>query len=460
MNGTAYAFRVTALISAGPGAASASASATPFGIPSAPQTVTAASSDSQVTLTWAAPTSNGGSTLTGYVVQISTDGGATFSDAVTTTSTSTTIGSLTNGTSYVFRVLATNAAGQGIASATASGTPFTSPGAPTSPQAVGGTNEVVLSWTAPSSTGGSALIGYRIERSSNAGTSWTTVVSNTGSTSTAFTAGNLSAGVVYTFRVAAVTNGGFGAYSVNFTGSAVGLATAPGSLVALAGTSQVSLSWTAPTSTGGSTVATYVVEKSADGGVTWSTVTTVATGTSYVVTGLTNATTYSFRVSAVNASGAGISSAPATATPFTTPGTPTGLSVVSATSQAVLVWSTPSSDGGTSITGYKVEQSTDGGATWSSLVANTGSASTVYVVSGLTNGSAYRFRVSAVNAAGVGSASTYASATPSGTATAPRSLTATASDGQVALAWVAPSSTGGNAVTGYFVEVSSNGGAS
>jgi titin len=457
-NGTAYSFRVTALISAGPGAVSTSVSATPFGVPSAPQNISVNSGDSQVTLSWNAPVSNGGSALTGYIIQLSTDGGATFVDAVTTTNRSETIGSLTNGSSYVFRIVAVNAAGNGIVSGTVSGTPFTSPGAPTAPQAIGGTNEVVLSWTAPSSTGGSALIGYRIERSSNGGSSWTTVASNTGSTATAFTVGNLSAGVVYTFRIAAVTNGGYGAYSANFTGSAVGLATAPGSLTANAGTGQVTLSWTAPTSTGGSSVSTYVVEKSADGGVTWSTVTTAATGTSHVVTGLTNATTYSFRVSAINASGAGISSAPATATPFTTPGAPTGLSVISATSQAVLVWTTPSSDGGTSITGYKLEQSTDGGTTWSSLVANTGSASTVFVVSGLTNGDAYRFRVSAINSAGVGTASTDASATPSGTATAPRSLTATASDGQVALAWVAPSSTGGNAVSGYFLEVSSNGG--
>jgi titin len=457
-NGTLYAFRVTALISAGPGIASASTSATPFGIPSAPQGVTAVSSDSQVAVSWTAPLSNGGSALTGYVVQISTDGGATFVDAATTTGTSSVIGSLTNGTSYVFRVVAKNAAGNGIVSATASGTPFTSPAAPTSPQAIGGTNEVVLSWTAPTSTGGGILIGYRIERSSNGGTSWTTVVSNTGSTATAFTVGNLSAGALYTFRIAAVTNGGFGAYSVNVTGAAVGLATAPGSLTANAGTGQVTLAWTAPTSTGGSTVSTYAVEKSADGGVTWSTVTTAATGTSYVVTGLTNATTYSFRVSAVNASGAGISSAPATATPFTTPGAPTGLSVVSATSQAVLVWTMPTSDGGTSITGYKVEQSTDNGATWSTLAANTGSASTVYVVSGLTNGNAYRFRVSAVNTAGTGAVSSDAAVTPSGTATAPRSLTATAADGQVALSWVAPASTGGNAVMGYFIEVSSNGG--
>jgi titin len=459
-NGTEYRFRVTALISAGAGTVSSVVNATPFGVPSIPTGLTATAGDTQVTLAWSAPVSDGGRAITAYVIEKSVDGGATFvtDRTVAATSLTSVITGLTNGTAYVFRVLATNLAGNSGPSTTAASIPFTAPSAPLNLQATSGTNEVTLAWNAPSSTGGANLIGYRIERSTNGGTSWTTVVANTGTTATAFTVGNLTAGAPQTFRVAAVTTGGYGAYSVNVSATAAGLAIAPSGLTATAGNTQVSLSWTAPTSTGGSSISAYVVERSADGGATWSTVSSSVATTTYVVTGLTNAVSYSFRVSAVNASGAGIASLPATAVPFGVPGQPTSLQTIASNSQVVLLWTAPVSDGGSSITGYRIESSANGGTSWTDVAVDTGSASTVYVATGLTNGTPYTFRVSARNTSGVGSASATSSATPAGTPTAPRSVAATSGASQVQLSWVAPLSNGGNAVTGYRIESSADGG--
>ena len=75
-------------------------------------------------------------------------------------------------------------------------------------------------------------------------------------------------------------------------------------------------------------------------------------------------------------------------------------------------------NGGSAITDYVVEYSSNGGTSWSTFADGT-STVTSATVTGLTNGTAYTFRVSAVNAAGTGAASATASATPSAVVSAP-----------------------------------------
>ena len=82
---------------------------------------------------------------------------------------------------------------------------------------------------------------------------------------------------------------------------------------------------------------------------------------------------------------------------------PTGL-VVTARGDNTrdLAWNRPSSDGGSQITGYRIEVSTDGGASWSVLVGNTGTSTTTYSHTGLAPDTTYHYRVSAINAFGRG----------------------------------------------------------
>lgn len=94
----------------------------------------------------------------------------------------------------------------------------------------------------------------------------------------------------------------------------------------------------------------------------------------------------------------------------TAPAAPTGVAATSANGSVALSW-TSGSNGGTSITDYLIEYSTDG-STWLTFSDGT-SSSTSATVSGLTNGTAYSFRVSAINSVNTGSASSVVSATPS-----------------------------------------------
>lgn len=94
------------------------------------------------------------------------------------------------------------------------------------------------------------------------------------------------------------------------------------------------------------------------------------------------------------------------------PQPPTNLSADTASSSQInLSWSAPTNNGGSAITGYKIERSTDSGSMWSTLVANTASTSTTFADTGLTANTSYTYRVSAINNIGTSNPSNTASAT-------------------------------------------------
>ena len=120
---------------------------------------------------WTAPADDGGSGITGYTVQVlnntETQVGALRTAGAAATSLAVT--GLTNGTAYHFKVAATNSAGTGAYSAssnTVTPAATTAPSAPIigtpSQGAVGGALTAIARWTPPTSTGGSAITGYRV----------------------------------------------------------------------------------------------------------------------------------------------------------------------------------------------------------------------------------------------------------------------------------------------------------
>ena len=96
----------------------------------------------------------------------------------------------------------------------------------------------------------------------------------------------------------------------------------------------------------------------------------------------------------------------------TAPGAPTDLSATARGSTKInLSWTAPDSTGGSDITGYKIESSSDAGSNWSDLVADTGNTNTAYQHTGLSRGDTRHYRVSAINSVGASAPSDTANAT-------------------------------------------------
>lgn len=143
-----------------------------FSTPSAPTSFSASSAaNTQSVLAWVAPTENGGSAISDYIVQYSTDNSnwTTFSDGVSS-STGTTVTGLTNGTLYYFRVGAINGYGTG-SYANTSATPSTIPNAPATPTVNALDAGDTITWSAltGANTGGSAITTYYYKVSTNNG---------------------------------------------------------------------------------------------------------------------------------------------------------------------------------------------------------------------------------------------------------------------------------------------------
>ena len=194
------------------------------------------------------------------------------------------------------------------------------PGAPTGLEATeNGSTRIDLTWTAPSDEGHSAITGYRIEWSADGSAPWADVVADTGSTNAAYSDTGLTAGTTRHYRVSAINSIGAGSPS-NVDSATTGMG-APGKptglMLTVMGGTQIDLAWTAPTDIGDSAITGYRIEWSPDGSDgSWSNLVsdTGSTATAYSNTGLSSETTRHYRVSAINDDGAGSPSDTASAT--------------------------------------------------------------------------------------------------------------------------------------------------
>ena len=156
----------------------------------------------------------------------------------------------------------------------------------------------------------------------------------------------------------------------------------------------------------------------------------------------TDVETVSVKVTATDTSSATVSDEFNIVVAAVAPDAPTSLTATASGSTTInLSWTAPASTGGSAITGYKIEISSDGGSSWTDLVANTASTTTTYEHTGLAASTTRHYRVSAINSIGTGTtASDVASATtgtPANTAaTGAPAITGTAQVGQMLTATV------------------------
>jgi len=443
-NGQSYNYIVSAVNSVGQGAPSNSAIATPTAaatIPTAPQNLSAAAGDAQSSLSWSAPSTNGGATITNYRVfrgtnssnrLIVTSGGCANLGAVF----ACTDTGLINGQSYDYIVSAVNGIGQGAPSNSAIATPTATATIPSAPQNLGaaaGDGQSSLSWSAPSTNGGATITNYRVFRGTNSSNRLIVTSGGCANLGAVFicTDTGLTNGQSYDDIVSAVNSVGQGAPSNSATVTPTATATIPGApqnLGASAGDTQNNLSWSAPSSNGGATITNYRVFRGTNSAnrfiVTSGGCANLGAVFSCTDTGLINGQSYDYIVSAVNVIGQGAPSNSSIATPTSTatiPGAPQNLGASPGDTQNSLAWSTPTSNGGATITNYRVFRGTNSANRL--IVTNGGCANLGAVFSctdtGLTNGQLYDYIVSAVNTAGQGAPSNSATATPTAAATMP-----------------------------------------
>jgi outer membrane protein OmpA-like peptidoglycan-associated protein len=161
------------------------------GVPSAPVNVAVVTSAGGVTVSWAAPTSNGGDPVTGYLVTAE-PGGSTCS---TSGAMSCDLSGLAPGTTYTISVVALNSVGDSVNTETIYAS--TGLGAPTDVTVTGQNGDAVISWAAPTVVG-EKITGYDVTvTGSNAH------CATTGATTC--TVSGLVDGVTYTFKVVALT---------------------------------------------------------------------------------------------------------------------------------------------------------------------------------------------------------------------------------------------------------------
>jgi|GEM_PF-5032417 len=202
-------------------------------------------------------------------------------------------------------------------------------------------------------------------------------------------------------------------------GSGVSAPAAPTGLTADAGGAEVNLDWD---NTTGAT--SYVIYYSTSAGVTKLNGTQVTTTvSSHVLSGLTNGSSYYFRVAARNSGGESALSTEVSATPqVDAPSAPTNIMVTEADSQLSISW-----DASTGATGYDLYYSTSTGVTTGDTqVANVTSP---HILSSLTNSTQYFLVLTATNAGGTSAISAEVSGTPLAATAAPNAPTISALTG-------------------------------
>jgi uncharacterized repeat protein (TIGR02543 family) len=397
-NGTAYTFTSSATNSAGSSASASTSSAavTPAGVPSTPSGVSGTGTGGTINVGWTVPTSDGGSAITDYIVEYSVAGSGTWTTFAegTSTATSATVSGLTAGTAYEFRVTAKNIIGNSLPSFS-SPTIETLPTAPTITGVTSASEQVTVTWNAPSHLGSGTITGdeYVVTAYDASGNEAGSCKPTSGQRTCVVT--GLDNGSAYTFKVAVVTTVGTSAQSVaSATAIPAGVPSAPANVAAVTSGSNMTVTFDAPADNGGSAITSYAVTSSPSG----ATCTVGANATTYICTGLTAGTNYTYSVKAVNSKGQSSASLDSTAvTAVAAPSAPQNVSAVitagSTTLSATVSFDPPSTDNGSAVISYRVTAS-PGGATC------TVTAPTTYCDIPVLPDRVYTFTVTATNAVG------------------------------------------------------------
>ena len=332
-----------------------------------------------VTLSWGV-----NNFATGYIIERYSDGKwIKIADIASNTTVSCKTGSLSAGTAYRFRIKAYN-------SSSVSSYTYTS--VETLPVNVGNfrctartTSSITLSWNR-----NTTATGYKLEQYK--GGKWVQVAQINSNSATSYKVTGLTAATAYSFRIRAYkTSGNATAHSGYTNLSTLTSPTNVSNVICAARSyNSITLSWNKNTTATGYKLKQYKGGK-------WVQVAQINSNsaTSYRVTGLTAATTYSFRIRAYKTSGN--ATAHSGYTNLNTLTSPTNVSNVVCTARSynsiTLSWNR-----NTTATGYKLEQYK--GGKWVQVAQINSNSTTSYKITRLTAATTYSFRIRAYKTSG------------------------------------------------------------
>ena len=409
-NGTAIDARITAVNAQGSSSPSAAGQGTPVAsVPSGGDLLAlrAESGNASAVLTWLEP-DNGGASITSYTIQWAGPGqNFQSSRQQTSTTTTRTVSGLTNTSLYRFRVAATNSQGTGTWSNTAQATPqavtptTAIPDVADAPTGTAGQGQV-LWFVNPPSDNGADITSYdfRFRRVGTA--TWT----NRTLTAPVRTEVNLTNGTQYEAQIRAENSVGTQT-TYSSSGNATPAAEVPDQVqfVGLINTGTgVDADWGAPENNGGS-ITGYRIEWDDNSGFT-SPSNATTTNTERTITGLSEGTTYYFRVRATNSAGSG-SYSPTNSLSrddlVNAPDQPSGVSGDTEPGYSIVwVWNIPE-DNGARITGFDLQWRVQG-TNWSGNIET--APQNYFILDSLTSGTTYEARTRARNSAGTSGWST------------------------------------------------------
>ena len=296
----------------------------------------------------------------------------------------------------------------------------TSPISPTS---------IILSWDEPVISGDiKSITGYKIEYKTGSD-SYSTIIEDTRNLSRSFIHEGLASNETYFYRVSAINSEGISTPSSSSSVSPEHTKVPAGLTATAIAPSQIRLNWHPPSDTFGQSIGGYEIKRVITNDVYDVVGQTNGKTTSYIVSNLATDKMYTYVVVAKLGFGFTDVSNTASTTPRTdsvdspsttsstlsvisVPSSPIKLTATSVSSTQInLDWDVPPTDGNSPIIGYKIEVKKDAGS-YSTLVEDTKSVTTAYSHTDLKTNSKYTYKVSAINLAGISTASNEITATP------------------------------------------------
>ncbi len=417
--------------------------------PSKPGTPTLTPGNTQLTVSWTEPATNGAA-ITDYDVQykLSTADPSAFAEwnaSDDSTTIGATITGLANGLSYDVRVRATNSVGNSPWSDAAIATPVAQPPSrPALPTLIPGNSQLTVSWTEPANNGG-AITDYDVKYKRTSVNSWTEWNAGDTSTTRSATITGLANGTSYDVQVRARNSGGTSMWSKSASAAPAAAPAAPLAPALTPGNTQLTVSWTEPATNGGA-ITDYDVRYRpvTDPVSSWTEWNDTDTSTTIgaIITGLANGLSYDVQVRATNSVGDSDWSDATSAMPVvpqapSKPGAPT---LVAGNTQISVTWTAPPANGATIIS-YDVRYKLASEILWTYFVDLF--TTTDMTIDGLVNGQDYEVQVQAQNSAGDGPWSDSATDMPAlQVPSKPAAPAVTPGDGELAMSWMAPAANG------------------